>query len=613
MADIIWPFAAYPDSRSETYEYKTQVLEKRGGEQRFSLRDYPIFTAQQEFEVTPAQAGAAKMLSEDMYDSNNRVLQPLWTERTFIGETLSGPQTRITADMRYTRVGPGSTALVWVSPDEYYVVNVVRSQENRCIIEEYNFPDLTGKTALLIPAVPGRIDGETAIKYRDGNRHLTSYDFRAQTDRVESRYKMRVMIAMDFSGSMVGSRETAMKAAVDKLLVSLGSICESCLVDLSIAAVVWADGYGMETANSITDRAQVDALRAYVAAQNPSGGTSVSAAINAALAFFPTDDASDNVMLLLGDGEAQDQEAAELLAADLLDRNTDPYRILRGTSVRMVAVGVEAPDSALASLSAFDNTTEGPLANVSAASGDASAVKTFNATVFGEHTPLSGIPGLLDAYDGKSVVTRKDRVLTGLKETVVRSRTAFVTPSGIDWVTDDQNYTTGEFMLTLETIGDADRYAVVTWLTSLRGKRREFLMPTLNRDLSLTQSMSQPDTLVVKRAGLDNPYRLVGRVIQIELESGQKHYRTITAAGLSSNTAVSVTLDTALPKAYSRREMIGIHFLERFRLDTDAVTINHENVHQCRVSAVVKKLKGYYALAQESLAGGGGDGPAVPQ
>jgi hypothetical protein len=112
----------------------------------------------------------------------------------------------------------------------------------------------------------------------------------------------------------------------------------------------------------------------------------------------------------------------------------------------------------------------------------------------------------------------------------------------------------------------------------LKGRWGEIWLPSYQSDLKLAANVSSGASTIdveVLRFGLFLLGARNRQDIRIELTNGSVWYRRVTAAfGLDPNTE-RLTLDSALPTAFTMAAVRRISFMALSRLATDAIAINH--------------------------------------
>lgn len=595
MEYIIWPFVAHPDdNRTESYEWNSTVLKGPQFEQRISFRDVPVFTCEVGYELNPTQLGQARLLAEAVFRANNRLLLPLWSERVFPTTTFYGSINQIEGDFRFVRFDAPAKALLWFSENEYYELAVTAVLPDRIFIEEVTFADFTGRKCILLPLLEGRPDGDITFAMKDTKKHFCSFTFKASEER-NHRYVMNLCFCLDGSGSMAGSRVNNLNASLHTLLDYLITFAESSLIDLSIRMVYClANGNGPRRDwKHLRDADKLQEMKDWIVSVGSSAGAfSFQDAANKVAEWYDPDAPGTNIAMIMTDADDATEaviEECELILADILDYEEPPFSVYEGTAVNLYAVGIDSSNS---SMTLFNRLT-----NV----GDAirlvgSSLAQFNSVLqgitFGPDTPLASFPELFTTYQGLAVPTRKILREQGVNEVLSRARTGFLTPSGIDWYTDQRIINELDYMLHFELLNPAQLQAVLIWMHSVRGQKREFWHMTQNRDIIMT--VPQPDTehIHIRRSGLDNPMRLLEEPIVIETTRGEMLYRRFVNAAyiVGDRRTFRMTLNATTPRLLRPRDVVGIYTLRKVRFATDLAQINHEGMLQTRIAMAISRV-----------------------
>lgn len=206
-----------------------------------------------------------------------------------------------------------------------------------------------------IPAFRGVVSVVLRRIYLGMNPYLKPWAFRARRVFLKGRgedqwYRERapignfgesaIYIAMDFSGSVSGSKATAIKEAITSVLRNFQGIGQSSNVDIRL--VSFSDGAAIRTQYGVTSD-NIQSLIDFVNGRVATGGTNYEAALNSAPNFFNTTKASNKILLFLSDGQPTD---------DSLDGAVDIARSLNGVSIYGYGIEVDDTDA----IDAIDNT-----------------------------------------------------------------------------------------------------------------------------------------------------------------------------------------------------------------------------------------------------------------
>lgn len=597
VEEIVWPYAPLPDDRSEEYEWATDVLSGKTTEQRISQREYPAYSMQYAADLYPNQVGAAEVLAESVFASNNRLLLPVWSERVIVagGSLGTGSITSVAGDFSNSFYEAGGRAILWISPNEYYVYSMAVQQNNSLTFESGgpSLPDLTGKTVCVMPLLSGWAEDGISIDHTNGLYHRVKFSFRTDVDRTFSR-NLRLYFALERSGSMVNELETE-KEAARRILADVWSIVQQGYVSVSVCFFFWTfvsiiGTVKRITKENITTYAEIQEILDYIDTVSTSASAVIVPVAEHSATFFSTTVPATNLMFIISDAGFNDHVAALSLFSDMLDKSGGGYNQADGTAVNMVSAVLGNPaGTATAKMQQFDNTTDGTVLNIGEFDVEA-LYGLFSYHLDGAIFGYGYVPSIYTSYEDGLILLRKNIEVDGISRKISRARTAFVTKSGPYWFTDDKLYNSNDYMVTMNITSKAELSSLLKFLFIVRGKLRPFYMPSQNADFVMTEDQIVNTQINVRRGGMDNPARYIGRTVQIEDRNGVMVYRTITAAALSTSTTIQLTFNAALPRLLKVRDVMGIHFLTKYRLDTDAVTINHLNVQQSRISFAITRL-----------------------
>ena len=119
------------------------------------------------------------------------------------------------------------------------------------------------------------------------------------------------------------------------------------------------------------------------------------------------------------------------------------------------------------------------------------------------------------------------------------------------------------------------------FLTACNGMREPFLLPTWRRDLFLSTIPNPGDpTILIEGATYGSqywPYDTYKR-LQFWNSSGDIVYRKVTAVADQPGGTTLLTLDNSIPMSFNWNEDFTISFLNKVRLASDEVQLNHEEM-----------------------------------
>lgn len=597
---IVWPFPAHPEEgRSESYAWSTDVMTGYSFEQRLRLRTHPKFSMNSTFILTASQYGAAKTLLQAVNREYNSLRLPLWTERVFVTHPISGSTLRIRGDFRYSRFVRGEFALVWLSVDEHYVVRVRDFSADRLFIYTHEFPDLTGRSVIVMPLFEGRVNGDASIAFSDDKRPVVQFDFASKTTR-QQNYIINVLIAIPTWGGALSNRLVDCKAYAHMVLDCLEPIYRHPWLTVNVRVI----GHGKNifgslpqgplgsvrmTVDNLHLPAQLTSLRSFIDGIAYRVTTAYDDVLEEVEDMFSTSGAAMN--FYIDSQHRHDLSYVDNVAAitAMVDRTSGPFSSSTGKAVDAFFFDWAAPVAPTDPAIPPNNVLTGYLVAGQAASMDSVSI-ALRERFYGYLSFLGDYEPFVNTVAGRVVVPRKAVVLEGATSAVSKSRTVFETAQGIDWYVDLREKADSTYVMTFETMGAAERHSVLAWLHSVQGQLKPFWLAFPNNDLMMVSDQIERDELTVKTAGLDNPGRLNGKRIQIELKKGRLLHGRIDTVSPSSGNSMIAKLVNPLFKRLDVREVASIHLLQYCRLTTDTIEVVHDNLWQTRISVTVTTI-----------------------
>lgn len=135
-------------------------------------------------------------------------------------------------------------------------------------------------------------------------------------------------------------------------------------------------------------------------------------------------------------------------------------------------------------------------------------------------------------------------------------------------------------------------WAIRKLLHALRGKQVSFFLPTFTKDVTLAATYaSGGSALTVSNTGYTRyaKQRSPKVDIRITLTDGTVFDRTITASSEINAATEQLTLSSSIAQTIPVASVARIEFLEKVRIDSDTITIQHQNaIGQAKISFPVK-------------------------
>lgn len=175
--------------------------------------------------------------------------------------------------------------------------------------------------------------------------------------------KRSIYFCLDYSGSMAGTKITALKAAMATVFATIReAIGNGQTFDVGACLFGDSPSFPSQTSEYLdATQANIDSLAAFIDGQAIIGGTDFNDAITPAVTFFTNSladtDIVSRVLFFVTDGEpvpTSTATTAAATAADLIDQSTGDFNTTDGTSVRIFGINIELADTQYTEL--LDNT-----------------------------------------------------------------------------------------------------------------------------------------------------------------------------------------------------------------------------------------------------------------
>jgi hypothetical protein len=139
----------------------------------------------------------------------------------------------------------------------------------------------------------------------------------------------------------------------------------------------------------------------------------------------------------------------------------------------------------------------------------------------------------------------------------------------------------------------ADLFKVRQLLYLLRGKLTSFWVPTFSDDLTVVTSLTTSDKMEIDHIGYARHIRNRSpmNVIRVTFTDETSLIRTIISSTELSSTVEELTLNASWPTARTVEEIVRVEFLQKVRIDEDAINIEHSpQVGKARIFFPVRAL-----------------------
>lgn len=205
---------------------------------------------------------------------------------------------------------------------------------------------------------------------------------------------LSILIALDVSGSMAGSRLSVAQAAIAIVLDTLDALRIESGKTLHVSVCLWATGRSSLSRNNC-DSTDIAELKSFVNSASASGGTNFDQPFLAANDWFnDANDGRQRKMLFVTDGAPSGSSLADALAtgADIIDQSSGTHSIAAGTQVDVHGFNIVLGDTS--ATAQIDNTPQDSVPVISDDNPNAMA-----ATLLGSLGSLIGMNPAHILYD----------------------------------------------------------------------------------------------------------------------------------------------------------------------------------------------------------------------
>ena len=405
--------------------------------------------------------------------------------------------------------------------------------------------------AYIVPVNAARLRGD--IDFEVGG---FSSDFNFNADIIAPKQyptKLGVLFACDVSTTMSGTKLTALKADLTRVLQDLKGTVVNSGVRIDLCLCFWGASENTLTYLDATS-ADIDTAISAVAGIGLLGSPNPLLAFNRAITFFgnssPNPNDRKDIMFFSTDSTTS-LTTSRAAALDLITR-ASPYNGRK--SVDIYAIGIEL--SSFSELSKVDNTSNGAYSNVNSATPFAMSDRFLSAL-----SPIIGYQ-----FDGYEILTKEpdsnnkfSRTITQREDIFDNELASYATRS--PWA---QSRVKSNHPFLFE--GGEDSVAIKQFLYRRQGAARLFYMPTFQHDLpayAISENLTQINVPKLDIRSFD-----ANRVdVAIQFVDGTWQGNRITSITADIFGGWLITFSRALRRGLAEVRQISYMGLSRFETD----------------------------------------------
>ncbi len=471
---------------------------------------------------------------------------PIWSDVQTL--TPLPATTNLAVDPYLGDFRAGSLVLAFVTSDDWQIRKIASVGANSITLDS---AFSARPFAYIVPVNAARLRGD--IDFQSGS-FTSDFNFDVSiTNPKPYPTKLGILFACDVSGSMLGSKLTALKADLTRALQDLRGAVVNSGVRVDLCLCLWGASESTLTYPDAT-AANIDTAIAAVAAIGSLGGTVPLLAFNRAVTFFGTSSPNPNdrkdIMFFSTDAVTS-LTSSRAAALDLITR-VSPYNGRRGVDI--YAIGIE-----LGSFSEFDkvdNASKGAYSNVDSVTPFAMSDRFLSVLA-----PIIGYQ-----FNGYEIVTRHPNSDSGFSRTITQREDIFDTDlapyvTRTPWT---QSRVKSNHPFLFE--GGEESVAIRQFLYRRQGAARLFYMPTFQHDLpayAISNDLTQ-----INVPNLDIRSFDANRVdVAIQFTDGTWQGNRITSITADLFGGWLITFARALRRGLAEVRQISYMGLSRFETD----------------------------------------------
>lgn len=197
--------------------------------------------------------------------------------------------------------------------------------------------------------------------------------------------------------------------------------------------------------------------------------------------------------------------------------------------------------------------------------------------------------GVFPIYRSKVVLLDRSAVVGGITERIARTIDSFDNGSGPIEIDIKTNWVRHLQQISFIKNSKSDIWKLRKWIHARKGKQKSFWLPSWNKDLELTQDVSNTSTTItVKPIGYSLFYGV--KDLMIRLKTGTDIFLRVLSATTDINGDEILALDSQVGYIMVPNDIEFICFLSHCRLDTDQITVKHVNYCLIEASIIVSEI-----------------------
>lgn len=191
-------------------------------------------------------------------------------------------------------------------------------------------------------------------------------------------------------------------------------------------------------------------------------------------------------------------------------------------------------------------------------------------------------------YKSKYVLTQDRMTTSNVSEKILRSVDVFDNGQGVIELEDKTDYFDNVMNVTFDVTTKAQRWVLLKFMHTVKGKRGSFYIPTWNSDLVVLEKLI-PSSLAMKVSHIG--YELYRTVtdIMVQLNNGTLIFNRVLS-GSDQGTYENLSVETAWPYEIEVANIKRVCFMHLVRFDTDSIELRHSLPKVIQASLTVREV-----------------------
>lgn len=191
-------------------------------------------------------------------------------------------------------------------------------------------------------------------------------------------------------------------------------------------------------------------------------------------------------------------------------------------------------------------------------------------------------------YKSKYVLTQDRMTTSNVSEKILRSVDVFDNGQGVIEIENKTDYFDNVMNVTFDVTTKAQRWALLKFMHTVKGKRGSFYLPTWNTDLVVLEKLI-PSSLAMKVAHIS--YELYRTVtdIMVQLNNGTLIFNRVIL-GSDQGSYDNLAVETAWPYQIEVSQIKRVCFMHLVRFDSDAIELRHSLPKVIQASIPVREV-----------------------